>query len=174
MRGVEKIKIPDDRKGIKGIKGTKKDLKKRHHKYFLNIADILGDHNVNTRKERGFIEIYSLILMSFFLLLSMQLFQEVLLHGKICSAYQKSIQEDYRVEGVLMEAKKYREKKGTVDPSERITSSFQPNYSYYFDDEKIYIEKGSLNILIANYKVYNSKVCITGVRSQSNQIYVRE
>ncbi len=50
MRGVEKIKIPDDRKGIKGIKGTKKDLKKRHHKYFLNIADILGDYNVNTRK----------------------------------------------------------------------------------------------------------------------------
>jgi len=124
--------------------------------------------------ERGFIEIFSLIIMSFFLLLSMQLFQEILLHGKICNAYQESIQEDYRVEGILMEAKKHREKNGFLDPSKRITSSFQPNYRYYFDNEKIYIEKGTLNILIANYKIFNNKVCITGVKSQSNSIYVRE
>lgn len=73
-----------------------------------------------------------------------------------------------------MEAKKYREKNGTIDPSERITSSFQPNYRYYFDNEKIYIEKGTLNILIANYKIYDNKVYITGVKNQSNSIYVRE
>jgi len=126
------------------------------------------------KNERGFIEIFSLIIMSFFLLLSMQLFQEILLHGKICNAYQKCIQEDYRVEGILMEAKKHREKNGTIDPSERITSSFQPNYRYYFDNEKIYIEKGTLNILIANYKIYDNKVYITGVKNQSNSIYVRE
>ena len=124
--------------------------------------------------EKGFIEIFSLVLMSIYLVLSMQLFQEVILHRKICHALVKNIQEDYRLEGVLMEAKKCREIKEIIDPSEKIFSIYQPDYFYYFDDGKIYIDKGTTNLLSANYKVYNGKVFITGVKSQSNSIYVRE
>jgi len=128
----------------------------------------------NQEGERGFIEIFTLVLMSIYLVLSMQLFQEVILHRKICHALVKNIQEDYRLEGILMEAKKCRETKETIDPSERIASIYQPDYFYYFDQEKIYIDKGKANLLSANYKVYNGKVFITGVKSQSNSIYVRE
>lgn len=44
------MRAPNDRRGEKGRKVIKKDIGKRYNKYFLNIADILGDYNVNTRK----------------------------------------------------------------------------------------------------------------------------
>ena len=112
--------------------------------------------------------------MSIYLVLSMQLFQEVILHRKICHALVKNIQEDYRLEGVLMEAKDYREKIESINPSVKITSIFHPEYKYYYENDRIYVLQGVSNLLTATYIIYNGEVVITGVKSQSNQIYVRE
>jgi len=122
----------------------------------------------------GFIEIFTLVLMSLYLALAIHLVQEVILHRKIGFAHVKSIQEDYRLEGILMEAKKDREKREFIDPHEKISSLFQPEYKYYFENNRIYVMKGVSNLLSATYIIYNGKVLITGVKSQSNLIYVRE
>ena len=72
----------------------------------------------------------------------MHLFQEVILHRKVGNAFVKSIQEDYLLEGVLMEAKDYREKIESINPSVKITSIFQPEYKYYYENDRIYVLQG--------------------------------
>ena len=124
--------------------------------------------------DKGFVEIYTLVLMSLCLALSMHLFQEVILHRKVVNDFVKSIQEDYLLEGVLMEAKDYREKIESINPSVKITSIFHPEYKYYYENDRIYVLQGVSNLLTATYIIYNGEVVITGVKSQSNQIYVRE
>ena len=73
-----------------------------------------------------------------------------------------------------MEAKDYREKIESINPSVKITSIFQPEYKYYYENDRIYVLQGVSNLLTATYIIYNGEVVITGVKSQSNQIYVRE
>ena len=124
--------------------------------------------------DKGFVEVYTLVLMSLFLALSTYLFQEVILHRKVGNAFVKSIQEDYLLEGVLLEAKVYREKIEFIDPSVKIISVFHPQYQFYFENDRIYVLKGASTLLTATYIRYNGAVLITDGRSQSNQIYVRE
>jgi len=125
-------------------------------------------------KDKGFIEIFALVITSLFMVLSIQMVQEAILHRKVGNAYVQNIQEDYRLEGVLLEAKLVREKKGFIDPTEKISSIYLPDYKYYFGNDRIYISKGVSNLLTVTYIIYNGKVVITGVKSQSNSIYMRE
>ena len=125
-------------------------------------------------RDKGFIEVYTLVLISLCFALSTYLFQEIILHRKVGNAFVKSIREDYFLEGVLMEAKDYREKIESINPSVKITSIFHPEYKYYYENDRIYVLQGVSNLLTATYIIYNGEVVITGVKSQSNQIYVRE
>ena len=124
--------------------------------------------------DKGFIEIFTLVCMSLYLALAIQLIQEVILHRKVGNAYARNVQEDYILEGVLNEAKKLREKKDSIDPNEKISSIFHPDYKFYFENDRIYVIKGVSNLLSATYIMYNGKVFITEVKSQSNLIYMRE
>jgi len=127
-----------------------------------------------SRGNNGFVEIFSLILVSFLMFISFYLFQEIMMHRRVGNAYVRNIQEDYLLEGVLAEAKHVREKKENIDPNEKISSIFCPDYKFYFGNDTIYINKGVSTLLSASYIIYNGKVIITSIKSQSNTIYVRE
>ncbi|MEI6158053.1 MAG: hypothetical protein WCP87_06790 [Atribacterota bacterium] len=122
---------------------------------------------MNQVKYSGFIEIFTLVLISFFSLTFFYFFQESMLHKRVGNAYLQKMKESYRLEGVLIEAKSLRESDDQFTPKKNITSNFCTEYTINIENDTICVYNRKDMLLMSWYVFRDGKVFITGIESRS-------
>ncbi|HOA98384.1 MAG TPA: hypothetical protein PKN31_00235 [Candidatus Atribacteria bacterium] len=91
--------------------------------------------------ESGMIDIFILVVVSFLLIISSWFLGNVLLHYQVVDAHIEKFNEEYKIEGALVEAIQLLKDKGSTFQGDNIPSSYSSLFYFSVEEGKLIISK---------------------------------
>ncbi len=91
--------------------------------------------------ESGMIDIFILVVVSFLLIISSWFLGNVLLHYQVVDAHIEKFNEEYKIEGALVEAIQLLKDKGSAFQGDNIPSSYSSLFYFSVEEGKLIISK---------------------------------